>query len=191
MNSAPPIEVAGPTPKTVERSGAANSIESNTPPNPTVGRRVGRRVVAIGTVVAVLLSVALIAGTLPRLRQQRSVNAAAAEVAAAPQRVTVITVHSMVPEAERTLPGNSLPLLEAAMFARTNGYVKRRLVDIGDHVKEGQLLAEISAPDVDAQLAQAQADLAQAKANLPLTEANANLAKITLKRFIEAIPGKG
>src|SRR6476646_4984515 len=97
----------------------------------------------------------------------------------------------MVPEAERTLPGNSVPLLEAAMFARTTGFVKSRLVDIGDRVKEGQLLAEISAPDVDAQLAQAQADLAQARANLPLAEANANLAKITLKRFIEAIPGKG
>jgi RND family efflux transporter MFP subunit len=191
MSSAPPIEVADPTPKTVERSGAANSIESNAPTNPIVGRKVGRRVVAIVAIVAVLLSIALIAGTLPKLRQQRTVNAAAAEVAAAPQRVTVTTAHPMVPEAERILPGNSLPLLEAAMCARTNGYVKRRLVDIGDRVKEDQLLAEISAPDVDAQLAQAQADLAQAKANLPLAVANADLAKITLKRFIEAIPGKG
>jgi RND family efflux transporter MFP subunit len=191
MSTAPPIEVADPTPKTAERSGAANSIESNAPINPTAGRKVGRRVVAIVAIVAILLSIALIAGTLPRLRQQRTVNASAAEVAAAPQRVTVTTVHSMVPEAERILPGSSLPLLEAAMFARTNGYVKRRLVDIGDRVKEGQLLAEISAPDVDAQLAQAQADLTQTKANLPLAEANSNLAKITLKRFIEAIPGKG
>src|SRR5205814_1651811 len=58
-------------------------------------------------------------------------------------------------------------------------------------VKQGQLLAKISAPDVDAQLAQAQADLAQAKANLPLTEANAELAKITLKRYNDAGPGTG
>jgi RND family efflux transporter MFP subunit len=100
-------------------------------------------------------------------------------------------VHAMVAEAERVLPGNSLPLEEAAMFARTTGFIKSRLVDIGDRVKEGQLLAEISAPDVDAQLAQAQANLALANANLPLAEANANLAQITLKRFIEAVPGKG
>jgi RND family efflux transporter MFP subunit len=191
MSSAPPIEVADPTPKTSERSGAANPIELNAPTIPTSGRNVGRKVVAIVEIVAVLLSAALIASTLPRLRQQRTVNAAAAEVAAAPQRVTVTTVRSMVPEADRVLPGNSLPLLEAAMFARTNGYVKRRLVDIGDHVKEGELLAEISAPDVDAQLAQAQADLAQARANLPLAVANANLAKITLSRYIASIPGKG
>jgi multidrug efflux pump subunit AcrA (membrane-fusion protein) len=147
--------------------------------------------VAIVALAAVLLSVALIAGTLPRLRQQQKVNAAAAEVAAAPQRVTVTTVHAMVAEAERVLPGNSLPLEEAAMFARTTGFIKSRLVDIGDRVKEGQLLAEISAPDVDAQLAQAQANLALANANLPLAVANANLAQITLKRFIEAVPGKG
>jgi RND family efflux transporter MFP subunit len=97
----------------------------------------------------------------------------------------------MASEAERVLPGNTLPLNEASVFARTNGFVKRWLVDIGDRVQEGQLLAEISAPDVDAQLAQAQADLIQAQANLPLAEANANLAKITLKRFVEAVPGKG
>ena len=77
------------------------------------------------------------------------------------------------------------------MYARTTGYLDKRLVDIGDHVKQGQLLAKISAPDVDAQLAQAQADLAQAKANLPLTEANAELAKITLKRYNDAGPGTG
>jgi len=191
MSSAPPIEKADPTQTAAEQSGAPKSVESNTLPNSPAKRRVSLRVVTVIALAAVLLSVALIAGTLPRLRQQQKVNAAAAEVAAAPQRVTVTTVHAMVAEAERVLPGNSLPLEEAAMFARTTGFIKSRLVDIGDRVKEGQLLAEISAPDVDAQLAQAQANLALANANLPLAEANANLAQITLKRFIEAVPGKG
>jgi RND family efflux transporter MFP subunit len=191
MSSAPVTEQVDAALAAVDQSGARESVELNVSPNPPVGRRVGRRVLAIVAVVAVLMCGALIAGTLPRLRQQRKVNAAAAEVAAAPQRVTVTTVQAMAPETERVLPGNSLPLLEAAIFARTNGYIKRRLVDIGDRVSEGQLLAEISAPDIDAQLAQAEANLAQAQANLPLAEANAKVAEITLKRFIDSGAGTG
>ena len=64
----------------------------------------------------------------------------------------------------------------------------RWLVDIGDHVKEGQLVAEI-APDVDDQLAQAQANLALAKANMQVSEANLELAKTTLDRDVRSGPG--
>jgi RND family efflux transporter MFP subunit len=87
------------------------------------------------------------------------------------------------------LPGTALPLLEASLYARTTGYLKRRLVDIGDRVTEGQLLAEITAPDVDDQLAQARANLSQSKANLVLAQANAELAKTTLTRDERAGPG--
>jgi RND family efflux transporter MFP subunit len=59
-------------------------------------------------------------------------------------------------------------------------------VDIGDRVKEGQLLAEISSPDVDDQLAQARANLVLAKSNLLAAQANLDLANITLKRNLEA-----
>src|SRR5205085_8921133 len=132
-----------------------------------------------GALVAVALAAALAVGTIPRWRQQQVVNAAATTAAAAPPRVTVTTARPMATDAERVLPGNSLPLLEASIFARTTGYLKTRRVDIGDRVTEGQLLAEITAPDLDAQLAQAQANLAPAKANLPLAEANAELPKTT------------
>jgi RND family efflux transporter MFP subunit len=93
--------------------------------------------------------------------------------------------------AERVLPANAQPLLDAALYARTTGYLKTRLADIGDRVKQGQLLAEISAPDVDDQLAQARANLAQAKANLPLAEANAEVARHTLDRYTQAGVGTG
>jgi RND family efflux transporter MFP subunit len=136
--------------------------------------------------VAVALAGALVAGTVPRLRQERAVNAEAAAAAASPPRVAVTVARPAATDATRVLPGNALPLLDAALFARTNGYVKARYIDIGDRVKEGQLLAEISAPDVDDQLAQAQANLAQARANLPLAQANLDLAKITLARDLEA-----
>src|SRR5205823_10849610 len=95
-------------------------------------------------------------------------------------------VRRMASAADRVLPGRSLPLLEAALYARATGYIKSRLVDIGDRVKEGQLLAVIDAPDTDDQLNQARANLAQARANLKLSQANAELAKITLDRGLAA-----
>jgi RND family efflux transporter MFP subunit len=94
----------------------------------------------------------------------------------------VAIAHRAHRSAQRELPGTALPLLDASLYARTTGYMKARLVDIGDRVQEGQVLAVISAPDVDDQLNQAKANLAQAKANLPLAQANADLARITLER---------
>jgi RND family efflux transporter MFP subunit len=149
------------------------------------------RVLGIGALVVVSLAGALTAGTLPRLRQAREVNAAAAEVSSARPRVSVTVARQVAPDAERVLPGNSLPLMEAGLYARTTGYLKSRLVDIGDRVKEGQLLAEISAPDIDDQLVQAKANLDQAKANLTLVQANAELARVTLERDMRSGPNLG
>jgi RND family efflux transporter MFP subunit len=149
------------------------------------------RVLGVGALAVVALVGALTLGTVPRFRQKREVDSAAAQVSNALPKVTVTTVRRVTPDAERVLPGNALPLLEAGLFARTTGYVKTRLVDIGDRVKEGQLLAEISAPDIDDQLAQAKANLEQAKANLPLAQANAELARVTLQRDERAGPNLG
>jgi RND family efflux transporter MFP subunit len=128
---------------------------------------------------------------VPRLRQERAVDATAQAAADSVPRVTVATARATAPDAERVLPGNALPLLDAALYARTTGYVKTRSVDIGDRVQQGQLLAEISAPDIDDQLAQAQSNLAQSKANLNLAQANAKLAEITLTRDEKSGPGFG
>ena len=153
--------------------------------------RTGVRVMALGGLGVVALAGALVAGTVPRLRQERAVNAEAAAVASSAPRVTVAVARAAATDAQRVLPGNALPLLDAALFARTNGYIKARDVDIGDRVTEGQLLAEITAPDIDDQLAQARANLAQSKANFALAQANAELAKITLDRDIRTGPGTG
>src|ERR1700722_10943665 len=77
--------------------------------------RAGRRILVIGIVAVIILAGALIAGTLPRLAQQRTVDAAAAQAATAPPRVTVAVARPMASDAERVLPGTSLPLLEAAI----------------------------------------------------------------------------
>jgi RND family efflux transporter MFP subunit len=128
------------------------------------------------------LAGALVAGIRPRLRQTRELNAAAAEVASALPRVSVVKARAAATTSERILPGDSHPLLEAAIYARTAGYLKTRRVDIGDHVKEGELLAEISTPEIDAQLEQARATQLFTQANLERDQANSDLADTELTR---------
>jgi RND family efflux transporter MFP subunit len=174
------------------QSAVANVASDPSRPVPTVPepsaaegesrKRAGRRVLVIGALVVVALAAALAVGTLPRLRQQQALDAAATQAAAEPPRVTVAVAQRMAPTAERVLPGNCLPLMEAALYARATGYVSRRLVDIGDRVKAGQLLAQISAPDIDDQLVQSKANLELSKANVKYAQANARLAQITLER---------
>jgi RND family efflux transporter MFP subunit len=74
---------------------------------------------------------------------------------------------------ELVLPGNIQPFIEAPIYARTTGYLKRWHVDIGERVKAGQLLAEIDTPEIDDQLQQARADFATAQANYQLAEKTA------------------
>jgi RND family efflux transporter MFP subunit len=144
------------------------------------------RVVAFIGLVVLVLAGALTAATLPRLRHKKELDAAAAQTAQALPRVTVATARLAPKTSELDLPGNAQGFKDTPLYARTNGYIKSWLVDIGDRVKEGQLLAEISAPDVDDQLAQARSNLVLAKANLLVSEANLELAKITLDRDIRA-----
>jgi RND family efflux transporter MFP subunit len=89
---------------------------------------------------------------------------------------TVKAIHGAATESI-ILPGNVQAWHETTLFARTNGYIKRWLVDIGDYVKKGDLLAEIETPELDEQLQQAQAELQRA-------EINYRLAKITAERWV-------
>jgi RND family efflux transporter MFP subunit len=75
---------------------------------------------------------------------------------------------------EISLPGNIQAFVDAPVYARTSGYLKKWYTDIGTRVKTGELLAEIDSPEVDQQLAQAKAQLATAQANLKLAEITMN-----------------
>ena len=81
-----------------------------------------------------------------------------------------------------SLPGTTSAFATANIFARASGYIVKRNVDIGDQVKQGQLLAEITAPEIDHQIAQAQATLNQSEAALRQQQANADLANVTWGR---------
>jgi RND family efflux transporter MFP subunit len=80
------------------------------------------------------------------------------------------------------LPGTTEAFEQANIYSRTSGYVLKRYVDIGDHVKAADLLAEITAPELDHQVAQAQATLVQNEAALRQAQANMEIANVTWDR---------
>ncbi len=75
---------------------------------------------------------------------------------------------------EVALPGNAQAYVATPIYARTNGYLKAWVFDIGARVKSGELLAEIETPEVDRQLDQARADLATSQANYQLAQTTAD-----------------
>ena len=81
------------------------------------------------------------------------------------------------------LPADLRSMQQTSIFARANGYLKRNLVDIGDRVEEGQLLAEIDTPDVDAEVVRATASVALARSNESIAQDALALAETTLKRY--------
>ena len=126
--------------------------------------------------MVVAVAAAVTAGVLPRLNAKEELKKQA-------QELNVSTVAVIAPKPgevvqELVLPGSIEAYVDTPIYARTNGYVKRWLVDIGGRVKTGQLLAEIETPEVDDQLQQARADLANA-------QANAEIARKTAMRWQE------
>jgi len=127
----------------------------------------------------VIVAVVVAAGIVPRLRTRAEVREETQSMAI--PDVAVVVPQRSAPSDELILPANIQAYTDAPIYARTNGYLKKWYADIGAHVKEAQLLAEIDTPEIDQQLQQAQADLATAQANLHLAEITANRYQDLLK----------
>jgi membrane fusion protein (multidrug efflux system) len=132
--------------------------EQSTGKPPFLGTRGARRLIIIG---GALLCLAVIAGVAPRLSQRRQATIDTKQLAV--PNVTVVSPSTGAPADGLMLPAEVKPWQEASIFSRVNGYLKSWDVDIGAHVEQDQLLAEIDTPDLDHQLEQArsQATLAQ------------------------------
>jgi RND family efflux transporter MFP subunit len=100
---------------------------------------------------------------------------------AAVPAVEVIHPKAGAPDVKLELPGNTQPFSDTAIYARTNGYLKRWYFDIGAHVKRGDLMAEIETPEIDDQLRQASAELANAQATQKLAAITAERKESLLK----------
>jgi RND family efflux transporter MFP subunit len=128
--------------------------------------------VLIAVVVLIIVAAIVVAGIVPRLKAKAALKAETRELAI--PTVSVIHPKQGAPYQELVLPGNVRAFIDAPIYARTNGYLKIWHVDIGGHVKSGQLLAEIDTPEVDQQLQQARANLNTAQANYRLSSITAN-----------------
>ena len=162
---------------------------SESPDVRTRGRAlVGRpRRVAIALAVVTLLLFAI--GIAPRLWLHRQLGSESEDVRGRVPLVSTVKPHRSPQTIELPLPGSMEAILETGIWARTNGYLKVRYVDIGDRVAAGQLLAEIETPEVDQQLRAAIATMNQEEANVDKFEADLALARTTLDRYLAAGPG--
>jgi RND family efflux transporter MFP subunit len=154
-----------------ERPQPASEGHGAPPDAPPLSGRVAAIMIVVLLVLAVLVAVG---GIVPRVRARTELKDQTNALAAP-------TVIANPPQAgqvgqEVILPGNVYAYSDASLYARTDGYLSKWYFDIGAHVREGQLLAVISTPEVDKQLLQARADLATAKAT-------AGLAKINSSRY--------
>lgn len=130
-------------------------------------------------IVAALIVIAVVAGLIPRFRQQ-------AELSAETHKLSIPTVTVVSPKVGQSFSNPPLaaevkPLIETPIYARANGYLRRRLVDIGARVQAGQLLAEIDAPELNQELERARAQLAQSEAALGLARITADRWAVLLK----------
>src|ERR1700740_938437 len=152
------------------------------PPNTTEGRRrSGRRLLGLGPLVLFLSALGL--GVWWHYHEHRQVIDTAGKQANFVPSVQVEKVAPRLGRLHVTLPATTLGFVEANIYARASGYVAKRYVDIGDHVKSGQLLAEIAAPEVEDQVAQYQNSLQQAQATIHQNDAQRASTQVTSKRI--------
>jgi RND family efflux transporter MFP subunit len=146
--------------------------------------KVGTGKVIVATVVIVVLLAALfVIGLVPHRKRVARINAEAAEARDSRPIVNVVHVKRQDHGSELVLPGDVRPFQTTSIFPRANGYLAKQYVDIGDSVKEGQLLAEIDTPEVTAQLAQAKATVQQQEANVAKAKNDNELAQQTFTRY--------
>ncbi len=151
-------------------------MNSNAPSSPSAPPPVSLRRIAEVAVILILICLAI--GLVPRYLAHRKLLAQT--------RANDVLIVSVISPAQAQsdfgtpLPADVQAYIQASIHARASGYLKSWFVDIGDHVTNGQVLAQIDTPELDEQLAQAKAQVDQAQAAL-------DLAKITADRWTELL----
>lgn len=136
------------------------------------------RLTRIAQIVVALVIIGLLIGFVPRWIHRHQLRAETR--ADSTPTVDVVSPTAAKPDFGTPLPAEVQAFVQASIHARASGYLKNWFVDIGEHVTNGQVLAEIDTPELDQQLAQAKAELDQANASL-------ELAKTTADRWTELL----
>ena len=161
----------------VETSATTEQKPSRTDQPKQASRPKGKRLLWFLVIPALLACSAIVT---VHARRTSNANLAATTKTTALQNVNVIHAELGSPVTDLTVPGTVQAFSESPIYARVNGYLRAWNTDIGTHVRKGQLLAVIEAPEVDQQLTQARAILSQAQANL-------QLATVTAARYRDLI----
>jgi RND family efflux transporter MFP subunit len=152
-------------------------------------RGAGRRILITVVVLAVVLAAAFIVRTVVADRQQGSLDEQAAAAADAPPAVDVVRVKFAPTTSLLKLPGETRAWYQSTIYARVNGYLAQWQADIGDRVSKGQVLATIDTPELDDQLAGAEAKLKASEADVNVQQANSAFAKTTYDRWWQSPKG--
>jgi RND family efflux transporter MFP subunit len=152
---------------------------------PGTGRRI--KIAAAATAILLLCGF-LIVHFLRASGTSQLQEASKAESSRRPP-VNVITVQSSAATRPLTLPGQTAAWYESTLYARVTGYVAKWYVDIGDHVRKGQVMATIETPELDADLVAARAELTAAEAQVKVRAAEAEFANSTNERWRDSPKG--
>src|SRR5258708_23810819 len=143
-------------------------------------RGLGGRLFAAGAFLLLTAGIAL--GASRHHSKQQQVRATADQTRRFAPTVAVAPVEASPVVSSVTLPGTTAAFAAANIYARATGYIDKRNVDIGDHVKQDELLAERAVPELDEQIAQNESTLEQLKAAVQQAQANSTLAQATWGR---------
>src|ERR1700680_1403090 len=148
------------------------------------------RTLKIGAgIAAVVLLLCFVVVKVIRLVDAHSLAKAADTAYAAAPPVDVVTARPASVGQDLVLPGQTAAWFETTIYARVSGYVAKWLVDIGDHVKKGQVLATIETPELDAELSAAKAALKASQEQVSAREAEAEFSKTTNERWRDSPKG--
>ncbi|MGB7976638.1 MAG: efflux RND transporter periplasmic adaptor subunit [Roseiarcus sp.] len=147
---------------------------------PQVRRRSGVRVFAGGAFLLLAGGVAL--GAWRHYALQQQIMATVEQERDFVPSVRVATVKANAAVMSVTLPATTAAFAQAEIYSRATGYIGTRNVDIGDHVKQGEVLAELAVPEQDDTISQNEATRNQLRAALDQAQANSNLAQVTWDR---------
>jgi RND family efflux transporter MFP subunit len=145
-----------------------------------VRRRRGGRLFALGGFVLLVAGLSL--GGWGNYSLKQEVMATARQDRDFVPSLRIATVEANPATVSVTLPGTTAAFAAANIYARATGYIAKRNVDIGDHVKAGDLLAELAVPELDHQISQNESTLDQLKSSLQQARANRDLAQVTWDR---------
>ena len=150
------------------------------PANPTPSPKRGRPSIILFLIAGLVLAgIFYYLGIAPRLDEKTKLDQE--QKLSMERRVLYTAARNDTPKIDLPLPGTVDAFQEASLYARTNGYVKRWLVDIGDAVHEGDVMAELDTPEVDQQLAQAQATAEHGKVSLDIAKTAADRWNIMIQ----------